>query len=100
MSQPTYAYDRIRWSSIDENMTAANAKIRENLTTLEENINAHLAAWDDEARATYESRRKAWNAAAAQLPVRLDAVVVASGNIRDIYDRTTQHATDIMGGHH
>ena len=98
MSQPTYAYNPIAWSSVDESMSAANARIRANLDRLESDINAHIAAWTDEARRVYDEHRAKWNAAAGLLPGKLAAVVAASTNIRGILDRTTQQATYTMGG--
>jgi uncharacterized protein YukE len=94
----TYSYTAAPWIAVEENMQAAQQQLRTQLDKLESDINAHVAEWNDEAKDLYFQRKQEWNALAAQLPVKLGAVVTASAGMRDVLNRATQNATGVFGG--
>ncbi|MFD4637144.1 WXG100 family type VII secretion target [Lentzea sp. NPDC058436] len=93
----TYEYTGPMVNNVLSQLGDINTQIRNILNGVEQEVGASLREWTSDARTAYEGRRSEWNAAAAQMPVSLQAAGTALGDIQNTIRRAESEGQAIFG---
>ena len=91
-------YTRVQFGSLSQaeaDFASAYSSLQSTISTLEGQLNAHLAAWTGDAQAAYHAAQAKWNAAMADMATVLNQLGVVVGDANANYQGTERANTGI-----
>jgi uncharacterized protein YukE len=95
----TYTFNRAMADSVRDRMATVTRLLQSELDSMDQQVRATLADWQDGAKSSYEHAKVQWDAAAARMPHSLHAAEVALNQITSGYLKIEHTGMNAWGGY-